>query len=197
MGLFDVQGFGEKEEIQLDDSSSFDRTEKKEIFRENSFDDTIVGDLHPFLKIDVINKHYNMGKLLENLGYDISRGSMYCPFHPDEATGKPSAKYHEDSDKVYCFSENKMYSAYHVIKLLYGINPEKVFRDIWNNMSEVDRREWYSRYEVVGTVDKKEPSKWEIYQKAVLSKFKSGEVNFTQYKNALYKVLKIISTENQ
>lgn len=195
MGLFDIQGFGEKEEVRLGSSDSFDRAGKKAVFRENSFDDTIVGDVHPFLKVDIINKHYNMGKLLENLGYDISRGSMYCPFHPDESTGKPSAKYHEDTDKLYCFSENKMYSSYHVIKLLYGIDTEKVFRDIWNNMSEIDRREWYSKYDENGVKSEKEVSKWEIYQKAVLSKFQTGEVSFTQYKNALYKVLKIVLNE--
>lgn len=192
MGLFDVEGFGDKEEVRVGDSV---RDNKKKVFKENGFDETIVNDVHPFLKVEVINKHYNMGKLLTNLGYDVSRGSMYCPFHPDKATGKPSAKYHSDTDKMYCFSENKMYSSYHVIKLLYGIDTEKVFRDIWNNMSNVERREWYDKYDTNGTKKDNEPSKWEIYQKAVLSKFMTGEVNFTQYKNALYKVLNIISTE--
>lgn len=192
MGLFDVQGFGEKEEVVVSS-----RDVKKKVFKENSFDETIVGDIHPFIKVELINKHYNMGRLLTNLGYDVSRGSMYCPFHPDEATGKPSAKYHSDSDKLYCFSENKMYSSYHVIKLLYGIDTEKVFRDIWNNLSEVERREWFDKYDSNGAMkENKEPSKWEIYRKSVLSKFQTGEVNFTQYKNALYKVLKIVTEED-
>lgn len=188
MGLFDVDGFGEPEKIKpLDIKSS------EEVFIENSLDRSIVEKINPLVKVEVINKRYNLGKLLTNLGIDISGSNMYCPFHPDEMTGKPSAKYHSDSDKVYCFSENKSYSAYHAIKLLYGLNVDKVFMDIWKDMPLEERHELMDKYEGGNTEIVTMPSEWDKYSNTVLRMFRDGKVSFRQHKNALYKVLMLIN----
>lgn len=195
MGLFDDDdNFGGKspEEEPLNIKSSGENT-----FQESSFDRSIVDKINPLIKVDVINKKYNLGKLLEGLGYDISGSNMYCPFHPDEMTGKPSAKYHADTDRLYCFSENKSYSAYHAIKLLYGLDVDKVFRDAWAEMSLDERHSLMDKYDDVEHSSGIVSSEWDKYKKLVLDKFKSGEVSYKQYKNALYKVLLLIDTEER
>jgi hypothetical protein len=170
----------------------------KEVFHECAFDRSITEKINPLIKVEVINKKYNLGKLLTDLGYDVTGSNMYCPFHPDEMTGKPSAKYHADTDRLYCFSENKSYSAYHAIKMLYGLDIEKVFNDIWADMSLAERHELMDKYED-GNASNIEssalPSEWIKYRDRVLDKFKQGEVSFKQYKNALYKVLMIVGQQ--
>lgn len=188
MGLFDVDGFGEPEKIK-----PLEIKTDKEVFVENSLDRSIVEKVNPLVKVEVINKRYNLGKLLTNLGIDISGSNMYCPFHPDEMTGKPSAKYHSDSDKVYCFSENKSYSAYHAIKLLYGLDIDKVFMDIWIGMPLEERHEVMDKYEDGSSDIISMPSEWDKYSNTVLRMFRDGKVNFRQHKNALYKVLMLVS----
>lgn len=193
MGLFDVDGFGESEKLEPL------KEPEKEVFQENAFESSLVDDVNPLVKVEVINKKFNMGKLLRNLGYEIDYGNIYCPFHDDEATGKPSAKYHGDTDKLYCFSENKMYSAYHALKLLYGQDINEIFHNIWIQMDELERAEVLSRYDsnVNVKISNKEKSTWDIYREKVLDKFKFGEVNYRQYKNALYKVLMIVTNESK
>lgn len=184
MGFFDVDGFGSKETLEPIKTQSSS-------FKENGFDRSIVDDINPLLKMEVINKHFNLGRLLRNLGMDTSSSNMYCPFHDDKSTGKPSAKYHENTDLLYCFSENKMYSAYHAIKFLYNKDTNKVFQKIWFSLSEEERHEYMDKYNESGKVVK-DRSKWDDLRDSVLSKFSSGQVTFKQYKNALYKVFMII-----
>ncbi len=155
---------------------------------------------YPFLvKFHTINRYYstdkmNMEKLLNNMGI-VTRGSnMYCPFHNDEIGGKPSAKYHPDSDMIYCFSESKVFTAWHTLKELYAMDMEKVFRDSWMNLNETDKEELLRRYSDEDTVDKREFINpiWKILD-FVTSKFKNHEVTLKQHKNALYKIMSMIS----
>jgi hypothetical protein len=185
MGLLDIEGFGEKESID-------DIEVTGETFKENKIEDYITGDIDYLLKYDIINKKYNLGKLLNGMGYNTSYGTMFCPFHDDKAGGKPSAKYHEDSDKLYCFSEHKMYTSYHALKYLYNQDMDKVFNDIWRSMSVSDRDMTIRQYENKDMNPEVNDTEWEKYQKMVLDKFKTGEVTYIQYKNALYKVLDIL-----
>lgn len=193
MSLFDIDGFGESEKLEPL------KEPEKEVFQENAFEASLVDEVNPLVKVEVINKKFNMGKLLRNLGYEIDYGNIYCPFHDDESTGKPSAKYHSDTDKLYCFSENKMYSAYHALKILYGQDINEIFHSIWSQMSEIDRKEILSKYDSNGNVklSDKEKSTWDIYREKVLDKFRTKEVNYKQYKNALYKVLMIVTNESK
>ena len=194
MGLFDVDGFGDDSGVSSVVSGSVSEKSK---FSENAFDKSIVDNLSPLLKMEVINKNYNLGELLKNLGVDLSGSNIYCPFHADELTGKPSARYHPDTDLLFCFSESKMYSAYHAIKILYGVNTDKVFYDLWYKMPLDQRHSLMDKYDKNGgtfsssETDKKK-SEWSKYNDSVLVHFRNRKVNFRQYKNALYKVLKLI-----
>lgn len=53
--------------------------------------------------------------------YGHKNGKVLCPFHDDI---KPSAKIHEDDDKIerlYCFSCRKQFTSWHYLKLILGI----------------------------------------------------------------------------
>lgn len=187
MGLFDIEGFGQSSSTPLKL-----KPPKGEIFQENAFDRTVVEDVSPLVKMDVINSRYNLGGLLRQLGHNLESSNLYCPFHPDELTGKPSAKYHADTDLLYCFSEHKMYSAYHALKLLYGIDTNKVFQDIWSKMTTQERAEVLDKRGEVAPSLQKQQSTWEFYKTNVLDQFKARKVDYRQYKNALYKVLMVM-----
>lgn len=191
MGLFDVEGFGENKEVQED------KEDIKSSFQENGFDKSIVEDVDPRVKMIVINQKFNLGKLLRNLGYDLDHGNIYCPFHMDKLTGKPSARYHEDSDLLYCFSENKIYSAFHALRYLYNKDTNEIFRQIWVKMSDIERKEILDRFEDGSLIEERIPKEWNKYRDEVLSYFKKGKVTYTQYKRALYKVFMIVDEDNE
>ena len=181
--LFDVKGFGD------DGYESFESKESTEpTFKPNDFDKSITAKINPLVKYEVINKRFSLEKLLKGAGYDPSNGIMYCPFHPDTLTGKPSAKYHKDSDLLYCFSESKMYSAYHALKILYGRDMNKVFNDIWSEMPQDDKEDVLSRYdEDASKADTEDvQSLWNKYI-PLLNNFKDSNITYTQFKNGLYK----------
>jgi hypothetical protein len=156
-------------------------------------------DYHFLIKFHAINIYYstekmNMEKLLNDLGI-VTRGSnMYCPFHNDEITGKPSAKYHPDSDMIYCFSESKIYTSYHVLKDLYGADMKKIFKEAWGSLPDYEKEELIRKYGDEDNIDKREfinPIWKELTH--VVNQFMMGNVDFRKHKNALYKVMTMIS----
>ena len=191
--LFDVKGFG------TDGYESFESKEDNTSFVPNDFDKSITQKINPLVKYEVINKRFSLEKLLRGMGCDTSNGLMYCPFHPDALTGKPSAKYHKDSDLLYCFSESKMYSAYHALKILYGRDVNKIFDDIWSEMSKEDKEDILSKYDDgTGELVNKEEEKslWDKYI-PILSNFKNNNITYTQFKNGLYKTMLMIVKEEE
>lgn len=203
MGLFDVDGIGfknNKEKIKKENSfnmgldmsevdNSLVNTDKTS---GSDFDKTLVGDINPLVKVDVINSHFKLSDLLREYGCYIDGSTMYCPFHDDDITGKPSAKYHSDTDLLYCFSENRVYSAYHALKILFGKDVNFIFKKIWSNMSKEDRLSYIGKYDEKAKDIVIEDTGWNYYNKNILSAFKLGKVTYEQYKNALYKVLSLV-----
>jgi hypothetical protein len=178
-------------DTQLGDFSTPKSYKPNNIVVTNDLDSTINRKYDGLLIYEVINKKFSMRKLLFNLKLNPDMPNMYCPFHDDELTGKPSAKYHPDTDMMYCFSEGKVYTAYHVLKLLYQKDMRKVFNQVWNNMSQAERQEFIDKHDTNLSTDLKEGSQtiWYKY-KDILSAFKKEKVNYTQMKNGIYKVLK-------
>lgn len=192
MGVFDVQGFRTPEVKAVESKQA----ESEQRFQSNDFDKTVTG-VNPLVQMEVINSRYNMGDLLRKLGYEIDRGNMYCPFHPDNLTGKPSARYHESDDKLWCFSEHRNYTAWHVLKILMGQDMNTLFRQIWSSMTAPERRAIIDKYgagAVQGSAREisEAQKKWDFYHARVLSQFARKSVSYKQYKNALYKVLEIV-----
>lgn len=186
MGVFDISGFGspKKQELKINDSniSNYD-------FEKSELDSTLldIEDINPLIVYKVINDRFSLRKLLENMGYNLFDGNIFCPFHLDEETGKPSARYHKDTDLLYCFSENRLYSAYHALKILYGKDINKIFSKIWKSLSKETRLKYLSSEE--DKEDGKKNSEWDKYNQSVLVKFKDNKVNIKQYTHALGMVL--------
>lgn len=203
MGLFDVDGIGfknNKEKIKKENSfnmgldisevdNSLVNTDKTS---GSDFDKTLVGEINPLVKVDVINSHFKLSVLLREYGCYIDGSTMYCPFHDDDITGKPSAKYHSDTDLLYCFSENRVYSAYHALKILFGKDVNFIFKKIWSSLSREERLSYIGKYDEKAKDIVIEDTGWNYYNKNILSAFKLGKVTYEQYKNALYKVLSLV-----
>ena len=203
MGLFDVDGIGFKNKEKTKNENSFDMgvdvskvdnslavvTKSKD---SSDFDKTLVGEINPLVKVDVINHYFKLSDLLREYGCYIDGSTMYCPFHDDDITGKPSAKYHSDTDLLYCFSENKVYSSYHALKILFGKDVNLIFKKIWSTLSKEERLSYIGKHDEKVKDVVVEDTGWEYYNKNVLSTFKVGKVSYEQYKNALYKVLSLI-----
>ena len=188
MSLVNVQGFGESkpiEDIKIDDTK---------VFKVHDFDKTILDKKSGLVKFEAINRKFNLGKLLKGYGLNIDQQTMYCPFHDDHLTGKPSAKYHSDTDKLYCFSESKMYTAYHALKILYNQDMEKIFSQVWTSMSTAERQEILDKYSEDGEVSKESQSVWDKY-KPLLENFKNQRIDYRQFKNGLYKVFMMMYEE--
>lgn len=70
------------------------------------------------LEVKVINHFLRMTDLFEKAGIEYSEHSnMFCPFHNN--TGTPAGHYHTDSNRLWCYSEQKMYGSYNFIKLYF------------------------------------------------------------------------------
>lgn len=199
MGLFDSDGFGNSKSVKNKNTFIMSGVDLKsnnsvnQSVKSNSdFDKTLVGKINPLVKLDVINDNYSLEKMLRNYGCYIDGSTMYCPFHDDDVTGKPSAKFHRDTDTLYCFSENKVYTAYHALKILYGQNVNTIFNRIWKTLTKEERLDYIGKYDDGNSAVVVSDSDWEYYDKNILSRFRNGNVSFSQYKNALYHVLEKI-----
>lgn len=107
-------------------------------------------------------------------------GLVFCPFHDNFRT--PSAKLFKDDDaeKLWCFSENKMYSLADYYTKLQGYKLEDVFNYVWGKITD-DEKEQYTNlfgdysYEVkVDDIEK-------------YTRFKNGEID---YKGLLQELIK-------
>ena len=96
MGLFDVDGIGFKNKEKPKKENSFDmgvdiskvdnslvNTNKTS---GSDFDKTLVGEINPLVKVDVINHYFRLSDLLKEYGCYIDGSTMYCPFHDDDIT---------------------------------------------------------------------------------------------------------------
>ena len=102
-------------------------------------------------------------------------GAHFCIFH--ENTETPSAKYYQDSNLIWCFAEQKMYTVYDALKV-FGENPEKVFNDIWKTKTEEEK---LALMESIGhEVEKPLPYLSELY------KFKSGKITIGELQESIY-----------
>jgi hypothetical protein len=186
-------------DFELDDEEKKTLTESVPSNIETfDFKENMIEDFTFLVKFYAVNRYYskegcNMEKLLNDLGFQTRGSNMYCPFHHDELNGKPSAKYHPETDTVYCFSESKVFTAFHVLKDLYGISVDKFFRDVWNRLSDVDKEDIIRKYGDESNVDRKEFINpiWRSLSQ-VTSQFRQGNVGFRQHKNALYKIMNMV-----
>lgn len=75
--------------------------------------------------IEALNMSVNISELLELAGVEIPyNGVVFCPFHPNVNT--KSGKVFTDTNKLYCFSEQKLYGSYDVMKMLLKWDEAKI-----------------------------------------------------------------------
>ena len=175
MGLFDSDGFGNSKSVKNKNTFNMSGVDLKsnnsvnQSVKSNSdFDKTLVGKINPLVKLDVINDNYSLEKMLRNYGCYIDGSTMYC------------------------FYENKVYTAYHALKILYGQNVNTIFNRIWKTLTKEERLDYIGKYDEGNSAVVVSDSDWEYYDKNILSRFRDGNVSFSQYKNALYHVLEKI-----
>ena len=85
-----------------------------------------------------INKIVPFKVILEKAGFENYnyQGNVFCPFHDN--TDTPAAKMFddEDGDRLYCFTERRMYRPADVIKQgLMKKRLAKIFYNIWKQLS--------------------------------------------------------------
>lgn len=98
-------------------------------------------------QIQWINEKVGMRDLLHELGVDIPRnGVFYCPFHDNSRT--PAAKYYADSNKLWCFAEQKMYHAYDCMRKLEYSN-ERILAYLPEDLSDFEAKDFKLMFPIV------------------------------------------------
>lgn len=94
------------------------------------------------LEKQIINTYIPMDKLFDMLGIEYSlHSNMYCPFH--ENVHSPAAHLHTDSNRLWCYSEQRMYGSWDVYKVYYPkIDTNKLAEAIVNKIGieEIENR---------------------------------------------------------
>jgi len=77
---------------------------------------------------DFVNSRFSLKKTLESQGIHVGEGScsLYCPFHEDSATGHKSAKFFEETDTIFCYSEHRSFSAFDAFIQIIGITEKQL-----------------------------------------------------------------------
>ena len=88
----------------------------------------------------IINKFIRMDKLMDMLHIDYRvNANSFCPFHQNDNT--PSAHFYDDSNLMWCFSEQKMYGSYDLYKVYTQINTEALALKILSKFPEEQQKQ--------------------------------------------------------
>lgn len=169
--------------------SKVDKCEFKAVeIKDESFVGVDYKKYDPLLRFAAVNKFFRLRDILEGYGLELDFGNIFCPFHPDEAGGKKSARYHPNSDILYCYSEGKTYTAYHGLKLLYNYDMGKAFEVAWLRLDDSVKQKLIMEYSTGSDLGNeiKDPI-WEK-GKMLMSFFQAGKIGLSQFKVALYKI---------
>lgn len=149
------------------------------------------------LMFDAINKYYSLKDILEDIGCDdLGAVNCCCPFHNEiKGLSKPSAKYYEDSDTLYCYQENRSFTAYHGIKILLKGDIKTYFNEAWQNLDSNTKEELIDKYGS-GELSESSSKTLEPYEN-VFDMFISGNIDFKKYKGALRKILYELYSEER
>lgn len=99
----------------------------------------------------LVQEHYDLVKALYNYNpegsYTYGRPA-FCPFHDN--TDTPAAALYKASDgapdSLYCFAEQRQYTVSDVLSKLMGYNIYEVGHQLWNTMSEYEKKQFLQRH---------------------------------------------------
>lgn len=140
-------------------------------------------------KCYVINRLMPFPNILKASGFDgyDYNGKCYCVFHANENT--PAAKlFHDnDGDRMFCFSEHKMYYPVDMLKkrICTRVTIDTLAERLWNQLSEDAQRNLIDNKGVKTEII---PENWE-QEKENLQLFKAGKIDFDAHKKILYRAL--------
>lgn len=122
----------------------------------------------------VIDYMCNLRRVLKRLDIDVSpNGLFFCPMHDNYNT--PAAKFFKDEngDHFFCFAEHRQYGAYDVYKNIMNCNMNQVFNEIWNNLTDTEKRDLESRF---GEYDSDKP----VENLDVYIQFKNNQISYQE-----------------
>lgn len=120
------------------------------------------------LERKIINYYIKMTDLFDKLNIDYSEHSnMYCPFHDN--TVSPAAHYHTDSNLLWCYSEQRMYGSWDVLKQFYPeMNINKIAVGIAKKLGKSEIEKTLGELELDDNIP---------YEKA-LQQFKENKIDY-------------------
>ena len=119
----------------------------------------------------IANQKFNMKKLLKRYDYldHVGQSHILCPFHDD--INNPSARYFEDTDKLYCFTERKLYGAYDMLRKV-GLSNKDIIDYLPDNV-KLDKEKSQSNIDE----DKLKNIRQEFFKKKNIDRVVSNIVN--------------------
>ncbi|MGL6066140.1 MAG: hypothetical protein ACRC0R_03600 [Cetobacterium sp.] len=145
---------------------------------------------NPLMIYETINIHFSLKNILMDIGCDdLEATNCYCPFHGEiRGLSKPSAKYFEDSDTLYCYQEQKSYTAYHGAKELLKWDISSKFVEAWNCIDEEQRSYLLEKYGAGEVIEDSSSKVLKPYSN-IFEDFKSKNVSLKQYRVALRNII--------
>lgn len=93
----------------------------------------------------LVNQKYSLIEVLKKANpsgnYHVG-GTCYCPFHDNTDTPSASIYDDENGEKLYCFSEGRLYGVDDAIEKLLKYDVYEVGSALWDRMSEEEQGLW-------------------------------------------------------
>lgn len=127
----------------------------------------------------VINYYGNLPKLLKDIDVHIQANGLFlCPMHDNYNT--PAAKIFKDINgwAFYCFSEQKQFGSYDVLKEVYKYNMKVYFRTLWSMLNDSQKAEMRDKF---GEYDENS----EIFCEQYFEMFRNKQIDYKQLVNLL------------
>lgn len=95
----------------------------------------------------LVNDKYSLVAILRRYepeeNYQLNQ-RCYCPFHENVNTPSAALYLNEDKESLFCFAENKLYTAYDALELLLKQDPLALGKALWDKMDAEEKANWLS-----------------------------------------------------
>jgi hypothetical protein len=84
----------------------------------------------------------------DNYHYEYNT-PCYCPFHDNHNSPAAVIYPDEEGDNLWCFSEQKMYTAFDYFELILNTDPYPLAKELWDTISDVEKSQFLSKHSVI------------------------------------------------